>query len=82
MIKCLMLLCTEDTHTFTKGKMYIARCSGMSRIMIYDNNKNGIEYAVPTRCGFGVRHPYYTNSFELVESKFIKNNKELRELLI
>lgn len=57
---------TTKDKKFTEGKIYLAKHSGSKDVIIYNNDNNGIVMSIPSKCGFGVRHKYYTDIFDKV----------------
>lgn len=74
---------TTKDNKFTEGNIYIAKHSGSKEVIIYNNDNNGITMSIPGKCGFGVRHKYYTDIFDKIpESTSLAFDKEeLREIL-
>lgn len=72
----------KEEGIFKKDKIYIGKMIGNKSVIIYDENKNGIEYNLPDPCGFGMTRICATNNFDILNGDFFaKNKKELREAI-
>lgn len=86
MIKCGIAIATEDMNIigkehckFIKARRYLIAFKGSGdNIVIYDENYNGLNMHMPTRCGFGLRNKCISDYFIVKDNIFfVKNNKEL-----
>lgn len=90
MIKYIKLKSKKDTSpkdfetegVFKADKIYIGKIVGPITVIVYDENKNGIYYNLPSPCGFGRMYILVTNNFDKLKGHFFsKNKKELREVI-
>lgn len=90
MIKYIKLKSKKDMNpkyfktegVFKADKVYIGKIIGDMTVLVYDENKNGIHYNLPTSCGFGRMYMLVTWDFDILEGHFFaKNKKELREVI-